>query len=41
VTLASIMMFLAFVLVRPVTHAADAAGLVAAGLLPAGLSDQR
>jgi hypothetical protein len=41
VTLASNMMFLAFVLVRSVTHTADAAVLVAAGLLPAGLSDQR
>ena len=41
VTLAWIMMFLAFVLVRSVTHAADAPVLVAAGLLPAGLSDQR
>jgi hypothetical protein len=36
VTLASII-----VLVRSVTHAADAAVMVAAGLLPAGLSDQR
>lgn len=46
VTLASMMMmmmmmFLAFVLLRSVTHAADAAVLAAAGLLPAGLSDQR
>jgi hypothetical protein len=40
-TLASIRTFVAFVLVRSITCVAGVAGLVAAGLLRAGLSDQR